>query len=89
MDLWFEVEGGPNEIGGRDGGCKHEDGLSGVCEGCVNDGVDLLKEGEGVLGLAFGHLHALEPYLDGRGDTWWSWSLVGCMLGEYYKKGTV
>lgn len=52
----------------------------------VEDGESLANEADSCLGSAFVHLHALKPYLDEGMDTWWSWSLVGCMM-EYYNDG--
>jgi hypothetical protein len=75
--LCLEVEAGLDEVDGGDGGREHQDGLSGVGEGRVDDGLDLLDEGDGVLGVALGHLHALQPDLNGAGGTWCSWSFVG------------
>lgn len=48
-------------------------------ERSVEEGVDLLQEGEGGLGSALGHLHALQPYLCQLRSTWWSCSLLACI----------
>ena len=63
MQLGFVLEGGFDKIDGRDRGGNHEKSLSGMCEGGIDDGMNLLQKVEGSLRGALGHLHALQPYL--------------------------
>ena len=63
LKLGLILKSGFDEIDGGDRGGNHEKSLSGMCEGGIDDGMNLLQKADGDLRGALCHLHALQPDL--------------------------